>query len=286
VLAIGWVVLTMGDRPLQLRAAIDSLRQSQSDLDHVLVVQNGAGGADPTNGSTQESYCELPINIGVPGGRARGVCLTDQPLVGFLDDDAELQGDAAARVRREFERDPGLAVVAMRIVDENGETTRRHVPRIGTRRAAVSGPVGTFLGGACVFRRSAYEQAGGYYGDLFYGHEELELSWRLIDADWKIKYLAEAVVVHPRSAISRHTDGWRNTGRNRVLIARRTLPWIVAGPHTLFWLVVGSLRTPDRACRTHFLAGWREGWTTPVDRRPIKWRTVWRLSRTGRPPIV
>jgi len=281
---IGWVVLTMGDRDAELAVACRSLRTQFRGRDELVVIQNG--GEPVSTKAADAAYLHLRENIGIPAARDLGARHLSTDLVGFLDDDAELQENVAARVRREFEQDPELAVVAMRVVDENGATARRHVPRIGNRRATVTGPVGTFLGGACVVRRSAYEQAGGYFGELFYGHEELELSWRLVDDGWRIKYLAEATVLHPRSTISRHEEGWRNTGRNRVLIARRTLPWIVAGPHTFFWLVVGSRRSPDSTCRSNFLAGWRDGWRIPVERRPIKWRTVWRLSRTGRPPIV
>ena len=33
--------------------------------------------------------------------------------------------------------------------------------------------------------------------------------------------------------------------------------------------------------------GFREGWRSPAGpRRPIKWRTVWRMTRLGRPPII
>ena len=281
---IGWVILTMGDRNAALARACRSLMTQLEGRDELVVIQNG--GEPASNKAAGAAYLHLPENIGIPAARDFGARRFGTDLVGFLDDDAELQENAAARVRREFEQDPELAVVAMRVLDEDGATTRRHVPRIGTRRATVTGPVATFLGGACVVRRSAYEQAGGYFGALFYGHEELELSWRLVDDGWKIKYLAEASVLHPRSTISRHEEGWRNTGRNRVLIARRTLPWIVAGPHTFFWLLVGSRRSPDSTCRSNFLAGWCEGWSIPVERRPIHWRTVWRLLRLGRPPIV
>jgi hypothetical protein len=62
-----------------------------------------------------------------------------------------------------------------------------------------------FLGGACALRREAYDSVGGYFTELFYGHEELELSWRLIDAGWMIEYLDDVRVTHPKTDISRHS---------------------------------------------------------------------------------
>ena len=143
-----------------------------------------------------------------------------------------------------------------------------------------------FLGGACAVRRDAYEQVGGYFLDLFYGHEEVELCWRLVDAGWSIRYLADVEVFHPRTSIERHAEGWERTGRNRVLIARRTLPWPVAIVHVAFWLVVGAWRAPAGESRRSYLFGWCSGWRADLDRAPISWRGVWRLTRLGRPPIL
>ena len=227
----------------------------------------------------------LPENLGIPGGRDLGVRAGDAPIIGFLDDDAELRGDAE-RIEFAFEDDPDLGAVALRLVDQDGETARRHVPRLGGKDPDRSGDVALFLGGACAIRRSAYEGVGGYFTDLFYGHEEVELCWRLVDAGWTIRYLADVEVFHPRTDIERHADGWELTGRNRVMIARRTLPWPIALIHVLVWLGIGVRRAPKGESRRRYLVGWRRGWRASVDRAPISWRGVARLTRLRRPPIV
>jgi hypothetical protein len=44
-------------------------------------------------------------------------------------------------------------------------------------------------------------------------------------------------------------------------------------------------RSP-KALRPWF-KGFVEGWRTASgDRRPMKWRTAWRMTRLGRPPII
>jgi GT2 family glycosyltransferase len=277
-----WVVLTQGGRPEELLAAVASL-SADASARAVLVIGNG-GAVGNLPGRRVRTF-ESPDNLGVPGGRHRGMQMTSAEVVGFLDDDARLLGHPT-EIEHEFRADARLGAVSLRLVDEEGATSRRHIPRAGSANVAESGDVAYFLGGACAIRREAYEQVGGYFTELFYGHEEIELSWRLIDAGWRIRYLADVEVFHPRTEISRHADGWRLTGRNRVWIARRTLPWPVALAHVAAWLVLGTVRAPGGDCRRSYLAGWWSGWGGRIERRPIRWRTVATLTKLGRPPII
>ena len=287
-LTIDWVVLTMGNRPDELHTAVASLVERMGPADHVVVVSNGGGPLEPFD-HPRVRIVETDRNLGVPGGRHVGLQATEAPIVGFLDDDAEFRS-GYAELADVFSEQADVGAVSLRLVDEDGTSNARHVPRPGGRDADRSGPVATFLGGACALRRSAYEEVGGYFTALQYGHEEVELSWRLVDAGWRIRYLADTEVFHPRTEIARHRDGWRLTGRNRVWIARRTLPWPIALCHVAFWLVLGVVRAPDAGCRRSYLSGWWSGWRTAwndrAERRPISWRTVWTLTRLGRPPVV
>ena len=282
-LSLAWVVLTTGSRPESLRRALRSI-----EPDPIVLVRNGRSARDdgePGFGSACRTV-EMRDNVGIPAGRDHGVAVVGEELVGFLDDDAVLSPGGSDAVRAAFEGDPRLGAVSLRLVDEDGDTARRHVPRPGGRHPERSGEVALFLGGACAIRRTAYHDAGGYWGDLFYGHEELELCWRLVDRGWRIQYLADATVFHPRTEIGRHPVGWQLTGRNRVRIARRTLPWPIALCHVTTWLLLGLRRAPGRENRRAYLSGWWAGWSDPIERRPIAWRTVWRLTRLGRPPIL
>jgi hypothetical protein len=285
-LSSAWVVVTMGNRCEALRLAVASILRADPTSD-VVVVSNGGGRlGDAGLEDPRVSVVELPENLGAPGGRDQAVRVLGTDLVGFLDDDAELRSAAGDRIRAAFEDDPELGAVTLRLVDEAGKTQRRHLPRIGSSGETVGGEVTTILEGASVIRRDAYLEVGGYFTDLVYAHEALELCWRLIDRGWRIRYLADVEVFHPRTPISRHADGWFRTGRNRVWIARRTLPWPVAIVHVALWLAEGARRAPGWAARRAYVRGWVTGWRMPVDRRPISWRGVWRLTKLRRPPIV
>lgn len=288
---ITWVLLTRGDRPTELTCAVESiLRQSVGS--YIVVVANGPPDAATVLPAriaelSQVAMIRLPENLGVPGGRDHGIRASTGDVVAFLDDDAELLTEDANRsIEAAFAADPTLGAVSFRIEDDDGNTQRRHVPRAGAGGADRSGPAATFLGGACAIRRSAYDEAGGYWADLFYAHEELDLSWRLHDRGHRVDYRPDIVVRHPRTPIGRHGDGWTRTGRNRVLVARRNLPLPIMAVHVTMWLILGVLRAPDVTCRLAYVRGWISGCTGEVERAPIRWRTVMALARSGRPPIV
>ena len=57
--------------------------------------------------------------------------------------------------------------------------------------------------------------------------------------------------------------------------------------YVLSWLVIGALRLRGREAWVETLRGYRLGLTSDAGaRRPISWRTVWRMARAGHPPIV
>lgn len=282
-LAAAWVILTTGDRPTELAAAVASIRRHCGEQTQVLVASNGA--PDPVV-PPDVDVIVFATNLGIPEARDRVIRDVAADVVICLDDDAEVLGDLQQAAIDRFTHRPDLGAVSFRLVDEQSATARRHVPRPGRGSPDRSGDVVGFLGGACAVRRDAYVDAGGFWGALFYGHEELDLSWRLIDHGWSIEYLADAHVFHPRTPVGRHAEGWLLTGRNRVAIARRNLPLPIAAVHVVVWLVLGTLRARrDGAVRAYW-RGWWSGWRQPVDRRPIGWRTVARLTRLGRPPVV
>ena len=119
-----------------------------------------------------------------------------------------------------FAADPSLAVLSMQVVDpDGGPGARWHVPRLRAGDPERSSVVTTFLGGACAIRRSAYLEAGGLPDLFFYGHEETDLAWRLMDRGYRLEYDATARMCHHTLPNARHSTFRRQDGRNRVLLA-------------------------------------------------------------------
>ncbi|MFF9350643.1 glycosyltransferase family 2 protein [Streptomyces sp. NPDC014734] len=288
---LGAVIITMGNRPAELRALLDSVAGQKGDRIEVVVVGNGAPVPDVPAGVRT---VELPENLGIPGGRnvgieAFGPSGTDVDALLFLDDDGLLPlSDTAELCRQAFEADPALGIISFRIADpDTGVTQRRHVPRLRASDPLRSSRVTTFLGGANAVRTKVISEVGPLPGQFFYAHEETDLAWRALDAGWMIDYRADMVLSHPTTAPSRHAVYHRMVARNRVWLARRNLPAPLVPVYLGVWLLLTLLRKPSGPALKAWFGGFREGWSTPCGtRRPMKWRTVWRLTRLGRPPVI
>ncbi|MFE3517941.1 glycosyltransferase family 2 protein [Streptomyces sp. NPDC059166] len=288
---LGAVIITMGNRPDELRALLDSVAGQDGDRIEVVVVGNGAPVPDVPPGVRT---VELPENLGIPGGRnvgieAFGPAGTDVDALLFLDDDGYLPNtDTAELCRQAFEADPKLGIISFRIADpDTGVTQRRHVPRLRAADPMRSSRVTTFLGGANAVRSQVIAEAGPLPGEFFYAHEETDLAWRALDAGWMIDYRSDMVLNHPTTAPSRHAVYHRMVARNRVWLARRNLPAPLVPAYLGVWLLLTLLRRPSPPALKAWFGGFREGWRTPCGpRRPMRWRTVWRLTRLGRPPVI
>ncbi|WP_405922452.1 glycosyltransferase family 2 protein [Streptomyces sp. NBC_00122] len=288
---LGAVIITMGNRPDDLKALLDSVARQEGDPVEVVVVGQGVEVTGLPEGVRSVS---LPENLGIPGGRNVGIEAfgpggSDVDALLFLDDDGLLErADTAELCRQAFAEDARLGIVSFRIADpETGITQRRHVPRLRASDPMRSSRVTTFLGGANAVRTKVFEQVGALPADFFYAHEETDLAWRALDAGWSIDYRADMVLLHPTTAPSRHAVYHRMVARNRVWLARRNLPAPLVPVYLGVWLLLTLLRKPSGPALKAWFGGFREGWTTPCGpRRPMRWRTVWRLTRLGRPPVI
>lgn len=283
---LGCVILTSGGREPELRRAVEAVLAQVGQPVDVVVVGNGVPVPELPPGVTT---VQLPSNVGIPAGRNIGVSHTDADVVVFLDDDGWLPSNRTAeRLRQVFAAETRLGIVSFRIVDPDaGTTQRRHVPRLRVGDPGRSSEVTTFLGGACAVRRRVLETVGAFPDEFFYAHEETDLAWRAVDGGWRIRYVADVVMLHPATAPGRHATYLRMNARNRVWLVRRRLPAVVAVLHMVVWilLTVARVRRPA-ALRTWFV-GVAEGIRAPCgERRPMRWRTVVRMTLLGRPPVV
>jgi GT2 family glycosyltransferase len=286
-LTLSCIILTMGDRPAEVNRAIDSVLTQRGAQVELVVVGNGA---EVTGLPAGVRTVLLPENVGVAAGRNAGVQACGGDVVLFLDDDGWYPDPGlASYVAARFAADPALAVLSMQVVDpEGGPGARWHVPRLRAGDPERSSVVTTFLGGASAIRRSAYLEAGGYPDEFFYGHEETDLAWRLLDRGYRLEYDAAARMCHHTLPNARYDTFRRRDGRNRVLLARRNLPWPLAAVYLANWMALTVARERGKpASLRPWFTGFAEGWRTdPGRRRPISLGTAWRMTRAGRPPVI
>ena len=278
------VVLTTGERPEALKAALDSVRSQDVDDVELVVVSNG--GEPPT--FEDVTLVALAENEGIPAGRNAGAAATRADVVFFLDDDATFDGNqVVGAVVRAFSDDPSLGVVSLRIADARGRTARRHVPRLRASAPDRSSDVTTFLGGAAAIRSRLFREVGPLPAAFFYAHEETDFAWRALDAGYRIVYRGDLSVVHPLAEPSRHPAYHYRSARNRAWLARRRLPWVLAAVYVGVWMSLSFLRPLDLSSWPDTAKGWQAGLFEPAgSRAPIRWSTVVRMTRLGRPPVI
>ncbi|WP_328554251.1 MULTISPECIES: glycosyltransferase family 2 protein [unclassified Streptomyces] len=292
---IAVAVVTMGNRPVEVDALLTSVAKQDVAPARIVIVGNGCPlpeFAERLGLPGEVTTVELDENLGCPGGRNVGLGrlreFGDVDVVVELDDDGLLvDGDVLRKVRDLYAARPRLGIVGFRIADENGETQRRHVPRVGAKDPMRGGPVTGFLGGGHALSMPMLAETGDWPAEFFFAHEETDLAWRAIDAGWTVLYEPELLLQHPKTSPARHAIYYRVTARNRVWLTRRRLPLALIPVHLGIWMLLTLLRTRSVGGLRAWFGGFAEGLRkSGGERRPMRWRTVWRLTRLGRPPVI
>lgn len=292
---IAVAVVTMGNRPVEVDALLTSVAKQDVAPARIVIIGNGCPlpeFAERLGLPGEVTTIEVEDNLGCPGGRNVGLSrlreFGDVDVVVELDDDGLLvDADVLRKVRDLYASRPRLGIVGFRIADENGETQRRHVPRVGAKDPMRGGPVTGFLGGGHALSMPMLAETGDWPAEFFFAHEETDLAWRAIDAGWTVLYEPELLLQHPKTSPARHAIYYRVTARNRVWLTRRRLPLALIPVHLGIWIVLTLLRTRSVGGLRAWFGGFAEGLRrSGGERRPMRWRTVWRLTRLGRPPVI
>ncbi|MFF1573769.1 glycosyltransferase family 2 protein [Leifsonia sp. NPDC058292] len=288
---VGVVVLTQGTRPDDLRHGIASVQAQLGVATDIVVVGNGwdPATAEPSLPDGVHTL-HLEENIGIPAGRNAGVPLVRGDILLFLDDDAFIPSntfltDAIALL----ERDPSVGMIQPRLMDPTGkESPRRWIPRIRKGDPAQPSAVFSVLEAVIVMPRAVFDAAGGWAAPFFYAHEGIDLAWKVWDQGLRTWYAGDLVANHPAVSPTRHSEYYRLNARNRVWLARRNLPAVLVPLYVGSWTGIQLLRWFRKpAVLKAWFGGWVEGWRSdPGERRPLRWSTVWRMTRAGRPPVV
>jgi GT2 family glycosyltransferase len=215
------VVVITHQRRDELLLALSRLRQLP-ERPHVVVVDNGStdGTADAVRAQHPEvELIASPTNLGAVG-RNLGVARLDTPYVAFCDDDTWWDAGSLRTAADALDAHPRLAVVTARILIEPGGAEDpivaelRDSPVVGA--AWLPGPaLGSFLAGASVLRREAFDEVGGFSERLWLGGEEELMAGDLATAGWELCYLPTITIHHQASTARdphrRRADGIRNT---------------------------------------------------------------------------
>jgi GT2 family glycosyltransferase len=285
---VACVVLTTGRRPDDLRLALESLLRQEGVETDIVVVGNGW---EPVGLPYRVTGVGLPEDVGIPAGRNAGVPHADGELIFFLDDDASLaEPYALARVAARFRAEPRLGLLQLRVLArDGGEAARDWVPRLRVGDPARSSELTAVWEGAVAIPRALFQQVGGWPAGFRFVHEGIDLAWRVMDAGYRVEYAGDVAVTHPppSPAPARHGYSLYYGMRNKVWLARRHLPVPLGALYVLGFAVRGLPRLRSRSDAQALARGLRDGVRDPCGaRRTLRARTLWRMTRAGRPPII
>ena len=233
-----------------LEACLRSIEPQLGDADRVLVIDN-ASQDHSESCADRFALCslhKLKENTGFAAACNFGVAqCTDCEWVLFLNPDTVVDSGFFAAIKSSLARYTAYSSFACRmmklgqdnIVDGLGDAyhisgrpkRRYHGKTLSPGNLKVQ-EVFSPCGGAAVYNRAAYLQAGGFDEDYFCYIEDVDLGFRMCLLGFKCLYLPEAVVYHVGSA----SAGFRS--EFQVYYAHRNLVWTYFKnmPVTLLWI--------------------------------------------------
>ena len=247
------VVILALERPEETLAAIASALRQRGVSRHVFVVDQGSSPgtlrrlAAAVSGRPDATLVSLSGNQGVAGGRNHGSALGHGRVIAALDNDAEYAtDDTLARMVRALDAEPGLGAIGCRITSYatgRDDLSSWGYPKTLLPSSAHAFDTVTFVGAGHAIRRTAWEDAGGYDGALFFCWEEYDFCLRAIALGWQVRYRGDIVVRHkvsPDRRIAWSGGRWFYHVRNRLYIARKQgAGWLALASRIAGYVVKG-----------------------------------------------
>ncbi|MGK2945017.1 MAG: mycofactocin biosynthesis glycosyltransferase MftF [Desulfuromonadales bacterium] len=200
------VIIPVKDRADDLRNCLTSLQELEYPQHKLEVVVVDDGSSDDTPRVAEELGAVLVESGQVAGGpalaRNKGAAVASGEILAFIDSDCTASQQWLMELLPVF-ADADVAAVGGRV---DGMFTESALDRyeavmssLNLGRREMSGGQGgdTFYLPSCnlLMRKEAFTSAGGFRSELHVG-EDVDLTWRLRDAGWKIVYLPRGTVFH------------------------------------------------------------------------------------------
>lgn len=279
------VVPTFAARP-ELRVVLDAL--AELPVDEVLVVENAPNPVlEERPGVT---ILRPGRNLGIA---ARNLAAREAQgdVLLMLDDDSYPLPGAIETLVGAFARDERLGVAGglVRDVDpatgaENERGTNTFDYWLGDpSRPDEDVPSFFFPEGACMIRREAFLDVGGYFEPYFQAGAGLDLATRLIARGWDVRYVPTAKFVHLKAGSGRDKSAMlRARVRNQLWYFYRHFPASVAArriPAYLAFDLLESVKSrATRAWGRGIYDAWHDRATVRGTREPLPRDTIRRAE--------
>jgi len=278
------IIIITYNRPadmLALAMNIEKLSSKKELLEEVIIVNNNSTESYDAvksfiqeNPSTPFKYIESKENLGVSRGRNFAIDQSKAPILVLIDDDAEFQDtDALKRINEAVIENPLAGILAMKILYfQNSQFQLNAFPHksFEKRKHLQSFETYYFAGCGNIIVKEAFDIAGPFPTDFFYGMEEYDLSYRILDAGYTIKYIADIVLLHKESPEGRQTksDKLRGMWMNKTKVAWRYLPMPCYFTTAIMWSMFFLLNS--KFDLIGFINGWLAIVTIPFKEKRNK----------------
>jgi len=278
------IIIITYNRPadmLALAMNIEKLSSKKELLEEVIIVNNNSTESYDAvksfiqeNPSTPFKYIESKENLGVSRGRNFAIDQSKAPILVLIDDDAEFQDtDALKRINEAVIENPLAGILAMKILYfQNSQFQLNAFPHksFEKRKHLQSFETYYFAGCGNIIVKEAFDIAGPFPTDFFYGMEEYDLSYRILDAGYTIKYIANIVLLHKESPEGRQTksDKLRGMWVNKTKVAWRYLPMPCYFTTAIMWSIFFLLNS--KFDLIGFINGWLAIVTIPFKEKRNK----------------
>lgn len=303
--SVAVVIVSYNGAPLLARCLAHLANQTHQP-DRILVVDNAS-----TDRNTQHALdsihsaevIRLEDNLGYGAALNHAVSLLDDcELVCCLNQDAFAEDSwlealvSAAASQPAYssfaslmlcDDDPDIVDGAGDVMHFTGVVWRRFHGRRKTELKLIQEPVFSGCGGAVMYRLPAYRQMGGFDETFFMYIEDIELGYRMQNADLPCLFVPDAIVRHVGSATTGYRSAfstyyghrnltWNYFKNTPILLLILTMPFHLL--MTLLSLVVyvarGESGAIARAKRDGLFKGWRYLRTRSTGKSLKAWRLL------------
>ncbi len=219
------ILITTHNRPDDLRKTVANLLPLAGGRTEIVIVDDKS--TDPNQlalldelearANPRLRVERLQENLNCVLARKKAVFDYGSRYIIIVDDDAYFRDANPAildLIVDRFEKEPRLAVQTM--ID--------YVPGAGIdlEKWKARFPDGSlskdFCNTACAIRKAAFVDVGGFRNEMYLGYgEEQDLSIRLLDKEWYIRFYHEPLVIHDKTTVSRSNERmYRGTTLNRL----------------------------------------------------------------------
>lgn len=189
-------------------------------------------------------YIESPENLGVARGRNFAIQFAKGDILAFFDDDVVIDDrDILIKIIHSFDKSSNereMGAVSFKVLyDSTGEIQANAFPHknFATYKDKSFFLTSYFVGCAHAIKQTAWQQAGAYPEDFFYGMEEYDLSYRLLNKGYAISYNSSVVIRHKESPLGRKpkSEKLRMMWVNKSKVAWKYLPLLYFISTVIMW---------------------------------------------------